>query len=449
MKKKYLSFILLIISFSVAHGQEKEINLDALSLEDAVEYSLANAPSMNVQRLKERQAEYKLSQTKLDYLPDIYATSDLRRNIIIPSTPIPASMINPSAPADELMYMRFNTPWSSGAGLNLAFDIFNPETFGRKSEQEKQVKISRFDSQIAENDLRATISQAYIDGVIAQTQLDALAADTAYYAALLRDAETLYKREKISLADKNNAEMNHNASLTRFHQAKNILHNAKINLLLNLGEELNDEKINLLRLSDDIQSLYAKVTANQWANSENSLSQSRQAELVSLSELKTKNAMWKYAPSLSLSGYYGANYFGKELKLGNADRWFGNSFVALSLRIPISQSLSTAKEIFQLHMQEQMERENLRDLRNNRMGELSRELAQLETYKNNYQLKQTNLKLMAENIAAKQLQLQKGYILESEFSSEKLREQNALQEYLQAAYDVLSASINMEKLAKN
>ncbi|MDO5664663.1 MAG: TolC family protein [Bacteroidia bacterium] len=449
MKKIYLFLFLLTLSVLSLSAQEKAININALTLEDAIDYSLIHSPAVTVQRLKEQQAEYKLSQTKLDYLPNIYATSDLRRNIIIPSTPIPASMINPSAPEDELMYMRFNTPWSSGAGLNLAFDIFNPETIGRKSEQEKQVKISQLDSRIAENDLRANVSQAYIDCAIAQAQLDAITADTAYYAELFKEAKTLYKRENISLADKNNSKMNYNASLTRFYQAKNILHNAKINLLLNLGEELSEEKLNQLELSDDIQSLYAKMSSNQLTYGESSLSQSRQTELISLSEIRTKNAVLKYAPSLSLSGYYGANYFGKELKLSNTDKWFGNSFVALSLRIPISQSLSTAKEVSQLRMQEQIERENLRALQNNRVGELSRELAQLETYKENYQLKQTNLKLMSENIVAKKLQLEKGYVLESEFSSEKLREQNALQEFLQAAYDVLSAYINLDKLMKN
>jgi outer membrane protein TolC len=123
--------------------------------------------------------------------------------------------------------------------------------------------------------------------------------------------------------------------------------------------------------------------------------------------------------------------------------------VALSLQIPISRSLSTAKEVSRLRIQEQLERENLRDVKNNRLGELSRELARLETCKNTYRLKQSNMKLITQNIVAKQAQLQKGYTLESEFLSEKLREQNALQEYLQAAYDLLSAYINLEKLTKN
>lgn len=449
MKKTYILSLVWVVSLLSVSGQEKTTDLNTLTLERAINYSLAHSPAIIVQRLKEQQAAYKLSQIKLDYLPDIYATSDLRRNIIIPSTPIPASMINPSAPEDELMYMRFNTPWSSGAGLNVTFDIFNPETAGLKSEQEKQLKISQFDSRIAENELRATVSQAYIDCAIAQAQLDAISADTAYYATLSREAEDLYRREKVSLTDKNNAEMNYNASLARFHQAKNILHNSRINLLMCLGVEPDEYELDQLRLSDDIQSLYSKMMSGKVLSDENPLSQRRQAELVSLSEIRTRNAVWKYAPSLSLSGYYGANYFGKELKLGNTNRWFGNSFVALSLRIPISRSLSTAKEVSRLRIQEQLEHENLRDVRSSRLGELSRELDRLETCKNTYRLKQANLKLITQNVEAKQVQLQKGYLLESEFSSEKLREQNALQEYLQAAYDLLSAYINLEKLMRN
>lgn len=221
--KKISSSLIVIMFFLSVSGQEKTASVGAPTLEAAVDYSLAHSPSVAVRRLKERQAEYKLSEIKLDYLPDVYATTDLRRNIVIPSTPIPASMLNPSAAEGELMYMRFNTPWTSGTGLNLAFDIFNPETFGRKAEQEKQVQISRFDSQMAENELRANVSQAYVDCAIAQTQFDALVADTAYYATLLREAEGLYARGKISLADRNNTEMNRNASLVRLHQAEEIL----------------------------------------------------------------------------------------------------------------------------------------------------------------------------------------------------------------------------------
>lgn len=157
----------------------------------------------------------------------------------------------------------------------------------------------------------------------------------------------------------------------------------------------------------------------------------------------------KYAPSLSLTGYYGANYFGRELKPGDPDRWFGNSFLALSLRVPISRSLSTAKEVSRLRVEEQLERENLREIKNSRLAELSKERDRVETLRETYGLKLANMNLMKQQVVAREIQFQKGYLLESEFLSEKLREQNAQQEYLQAAYDLLSACINLEKLMKN
>lgn len=449
---KHIYLFLLFVSLSVLSlfAQEKAINLNVLSLEDAVSYSLTNSPSLNVQRLKEQQATEKLAQTKLDYLPTIYASSELRRNLIISATPIPASMINPSASKDELMYMRFNTPWNSGAGLNLTFDIFNPETFGRKSEQEKQVNISRLDTEIFKNDLQANVSQAYIDCVIAQTQLTSMIADSAYYGNLLKEATDLFARDKITLVDKNNSELNYNASLSRLSRAQTVLHNAKLALLFYLGEETNEEKLSELTLSDDISSLYAKMLTNHTSLAQGaSLSQSRQAELVSLSELRMKNAALKYAPTLSLSGYYGANYFGHELNLGNTDRWFGTSYLGLSLRIPITRSLSTAKEVSQLRLQEQAERENLREMENQKANDISRVANQLETNKTNYSLKENNLALTKQNLAAKQLQFEKGYILESELFSEKMKQQNAMQEYLQAAYDVLSGYIELQRLVKN
>ena len=133
--------------------------MDNLTLESALTYSLAHSPTVVKQRLKSQQAGYQLEQIKREYLPDIYASSELRRNIVIPSTPIPASMINPSSPDGELMYMRFNTPWSSGAGNQCCISIFfNPETAGRKLMQERSLNISRLDSRISENELRASVA---------------------------------------------------------------------------------------------------------------------------------------------------------------------------------------------------------------------------------------------------------------------------------------------------
>lgn len=448
MRIKIITIISFISISLFSQENDRRSILSNLSLNDAVNYSLNNSPSLNIQRFKEQQKQEKLAQTKLDYLPDVYATSDLRRNIIIPTTPIPAFMIDPSASDDELMYMRFNTPWSSGAGLNVTFDLFNPATAGKKSEQEKQLLISRIDTQISENDLRAEVSQAYIDCVIAQSQLESLAADTLYFFRLMQETEKLYQLGKTATTERNLAEINHNDARSRYFQAKNILYDSKINLLNKLGVSTDDFSVDLLNLTDDIESLYLKMVDKKPVSLNQSLSQSRLSEELSLSQLRTRHTKLQYLPTLSLTGYYGANYFGKDLQLTNSDKWFGNSFLALSLRIPITQSFSTSKAVSQQKFQEMIAHENLREFQNSRNSEISKELSLLENLTNDYALKQTNLKLRNENLIARSAEKEKGYILESEFWNEKMLEQNARQEYLQAAYEVLSAYVRIERLMK-
>ena len=448
---KKISILLSLFLFALsAFSQKKEtgIFLKPFSLDDAIEHALHNSPELNIQRLKERQEREELAQTRLDALPEVYGTSDMRRNLIIPRTPIPAHMIDPSAPEDELMYMRFNTPWSSGAGLNVTFDLFNPETAGKRSEQKKQLSISRMEVDISENALRAELTQAYIDCAIARSQVESTIADTIYFYTLRQEMENLFQLGKIPMIQKNLSEINHNAAVARYLQAENILHDAQVNLLNRMGEESDGNNPDWLNLSDDIESLYVKLTAGNPSVGNRSLSQSKLSQQLALSQLKTRHMKLRYLPTISLTGYYGANYFGRDLQLGNGDKWFGNSFVALSLHIPISQSFSTSKGVSQLRLQEMIDHENLREFQNNRNNALSKELAQLENLTRDYLLKHRILELRIENLSARGAEKQKGYIPESDFQNEKQLERNARREFLQAAYEVLSAYVRIDRLMK-
>lgn len=446
MKKYTLLGLILCSVFVPAAGQDAPVQLESLSLQQAVDYSLRHAPEIVVSQLKQKQAENQLSQVKLSNLPEIYATSDLRRNLIIPSTPIPASMINPNAQEGEIMYMRFNTPWTMASGLNLSYDIFNPQTIGKKSEQTQQLKINSLSTQIAENNTRWDVSQSYIDCVIAKAQLETVTADTAYYHDLLQETSRLYGLEKVSLIDHNNALLQYHASLERFQQAQDIFQQSKVSLLLNLGIQPDEGKATILCPSDDIQALYVQMTDKDAKSPATKLDVARQNEVLALSQLKRRNVALKYAPTLSLSGYYGANFYDRQLSLGNADRWFGNSFVALSLRVPISRSLNTAKEVEQWKIQEQMDRETLRQMQNADEANAVKSLSRIETLKKTYLLKQADIRLIDENMVAQHKLFEKGYMTSCDFSAALLKLQNARQQYLKAAYDVLSAVISLEKI---
>lgn len=441
--KRSISLLLLLSLTLLLPAQE--LRPERLTLEETIAYALEHAPERIRQKLMVDEAAIRLNETRLQQLPDIYASSDLRRNLIIPSTPVPAHLFDPDASEGELMYLRFNTTWNASAGLNLSYDLFNPEKVNSVGEQKQQLKIQQYDEMISEKELREQIAIAYAECVIAEEQLRSCRQDTSYYALLLRNAGDLYEKEQLSLVEKNEIQKAYNESVANCLRAEKIAADTGANLLFLAGAKVTPQTVAALQLEEDIPSLLAKV--DQPASTTltgKELEVMKQNERMSLAALRTRSAEWKYAPTLTLNGYLGTNYYNNELQLFNDRYWRGNSYLGLSLKIPISQSLSTAKEVSRLRLQQRLEEASLLEIRNRQEKERMEEASQLVVLRESYRLSDENLVLSMQNLKAAQMQYEKEYILQQQLLSEQLKAQLAWQNYLQAAYDLFTGLVSMK-----
>jgi outer membrane protein TolC len=207
--------------------------------------------------------------------------------------------------------------------------------------------------------------------------------------------------------------------------------------------DLTTDKIETLILQEDIQTLLQKIK-QRLRSDYSDLEEARQLEVVDLAALRIRSASLKYAPTLTLNGYYGTNYYNNEFSLFNNDYWRGNSYIGLSLRIPITQSLNTAKEVSRLHLRKMIESENLREIRNNRNKERLKELTLLRAREENYQLNQQNWEMSQQNSLAFQMQFDKGYIQQSDLLNEQQKIKQTRHQFLQSAYDLFSSIITMK-----
>ena len=441
--KRSISLLLLLSLTLLLPAQE--LRPERLTLEETIAYALEHAPERIRQKLMVDEAAIRLNETRLQQLPDIYASSDLRRNLIIPSTPVPAHLFDPDASEGELMYLRFNTTWNALAGLNLSYDLFSPEKVHRVGEQKQQLKIQQYDEMISDRELREQIAIAYAECVIAKEQLRSCRQDTSYYALLLRNAGDLYEKEQLSLVEKNEIQKAYNESVANCLRAEKIAADTGANLLFLAGAKVTPQTVAALQLEEDIPSLLAKV--DQPASTTltgKELEVMKQNERMSLAALRTRSAEWKYAPTLTLNGYLGTNYYNNELQLFNDRYWRGNSYLGLSLKIPISQSLSTAKEVSRLRLQQRLEEASLLEIRNRQEKERMEEASQLVVLRESYRLSDENLVLSMQNLKAAQMQYEKEYILQQQLLSEQLKAQLAWQNYLQAAYDLFTGLVSMK-----
>lgn len=439
MYKSIFIYINIVLFSAVAFAQE------TYTLDKAVTYAMDHSPVLNINKLKLQEASIQVDESKLQYVPDIYLSGDLRRNLIIPATPVPANVFDPSASEGELMYLKFNTKWNSSAGLNMKYDLFNPEKVNSVAKQQHQLRIQEYDTEMSEAELKEKVALAYADCIIAEEQVKLLKDDVVYFEELLDNANQLFKKEQISLSEKNDANRAYNESVSKFQEAEKIAGDRKAELLYLIGKDVTSENIESLFLEEDIPSLLEKVEQKKTSkNILNDLEVLRQQEVTNLASLKVKSAQLKYAPTLSLNGYLGSNYYNNDFSLFNNNHWRGNSYIGLSVMLPISRSLNTTKEVSRLRLQQQMETENLRDIRNKQEKERLNNLSLLQVRQKNYQLSRDSWEMSLQNSKAVQLQYEKGYIRQSDLLNEQQKAGQYRHNFLQAAYDLFNILITMD-----
>lgn len=439
MYKSIFIYINIVLFSAVAFAQE------TYTLDKAVTYAMDHSPVLNINKLKLQEASIQVDESKLQYVPDIYLSGDLRRNLIIPATPVPANVFDPSASEGELMYLKFNTKWNSSAGLNMKYDLFNPEKVNSVAKQQHQLRIQEYDTEMSEAELKEKVALAYADCIIAEEQVKLLKDDVVYFEELLDNANQLFKNEQISLSEKNDANRAYNESVSKFLEAEKIAGDRKAELLYLIGKDVTSENIESLFLEEDIPSLLEKVEQKKTSkNILNDLEVLRQQEVTNLASLKVKSAQLKYAPTLSLNGYLGSNYYNNDFSLFNNNHWRGNSYIGLSVMLPISRSLNTTKEVSRLRLQQQMETENLRDIRNKQEKERLNNLSLLQVRQKNYQLSRDSWEMSLQNSKAVQLQYEKGYIRQSDLLNEQQKAGQYRHNFLQAAYDLFNILITMD-----
>lgn len=439
MYKSIFIYINIVLFSAVAFAQE------TYTLDKAVTYAMDHSPVLNINKLKLQEASIQVDESKLQYVPDIYLSGDLRRNLIIPATPVPANVFDPSASEGELMYLKFNTKWNSSAGLNMKYDLFNPEKVNSVAKQQHQLRIQEYDTEMSEAELKEKVALAYADCIIAEEQVKLLKDDVVYFEELLDNANQLFKKEQISLSEKNDANRAYNESVSKFLEAEKIAGDRKAELLYLIGKDVTSENIESLFLEEDIPSLLEKVEQKKTSkNILNDLEVLRQQEVTNLASLKVKSAQLKYAPTLSLNGYLGSNYYNNDFSLFNNNHWRGNSYIGLSVMLPISRSLNTTKEVSRLRLQQQMETENLRDIRNKQEKERLNNLSLLQVRQKNYQLSRDSWEMSLQNSKAVQLQYEKDYIRQSDLLNEQQKAGQYRHNFLQAAYDLFNILITMD-----
>ncbi len=443
MKVKIILFLFFTVSFLYqAIAQKKELPGN-LSLKEAQKLALENNPGLRVKSLNAALSKKQVEQARWERIPDIYANYDVKRNLIIPTTPVPAKAFNPDAPEGKIMPLKFMTNWTSNAGLNAKVDLFNPQTHGQIREAKQKAAISRTDKEIASNNLRFKVGEDYGACMIAEIQLRLAVADTVNKNKILKMTQEQYEAGRLKITDLNLIASEKSTALSNYLKAKKILANARLQLTADLGYTPSQKHHFIL--TDSISGLLSEYKT-QTGDTANSLSLKKWNQQKALTEIQLQNTRATFLPTVSLNGFYGTNFYDNDFDLFNSQNWYGNSYVGVSIKLPLTEGLDRVKKIEALQLQSKSDQSSYQEQLNQVQLDKLQAMNDLLYKERDLFQKKKNMERVRKTLQATTEQFENGRLLSGDWAKSNFAYQQAKTAYLQAAYDFIVAKMKLEKV---
>ncbi|MEZ4773354.1 MAG: TolC family protein [Bacteroidia bacterium] len=407
---KKLLFILPIL-FSVNSFAQ------TLSLTDCIDAALNNKADIQAIRTENTIAGLQSQELLAKYLPQVSLSYEYRYNPIIPSQIIPVGEFAP-IPTDETRAIKFGTAWQQNAGISVYQPIIDASVKSRIEESRINERIKNADLQIASEELIYEVMKTFSAVYLRSIQQQNAVIDTARTFRSWELIKARFEEGKVLKTELNKALLNHHNTLAQLRQAESEKVKEQIYLSFLTGLPLTTvfesafdfgpfETPGLFDLSPELEM--------------DSIPSIRQLHYQGgLARLQMKNEKKKYIPTVGLQGFLGANQFSDSFSPFQSNSWYGNSYVGLSVKIPILISENTPNRISQFATQSEGIRYRIEEQKNQlnqNILQLSQDIMYLNTQ---IEMSGENIGLMEENIQILQDRFQEGQINAYDLNSQEL-----------------------------
>lgn len=415
------TLLLLSVFFgSILHAQDKQIRLsECLRLAIANKANiLAVKTDLLVSNLQELEARNK-------YMPQLSLAYEYRYNPVVASQIIPIGQLSPTA-SDEMRAVQFGTKWQQTAGINLTQPVIDFSIKSKIAESGINEKVKQADMQIAEDELKYEVLRSFGKLLVYTQQLESAVVDTARTYKSYALIKNKFEERRVLKTDVNKALLNHNNAMASYKTAGSELVKEKIYLSFLTTIPVDQ----LLDRAIDFSPLLSRDFSTDIGNV-------RFDEMASVRQLNFKETLlqqqvtsekYKYRPSLNIIGYMGANQYAEKFDPVMPNSWFGNSYVGLSLKMPLSGE-NTRYKVRQLQAQMQGVAHNRTETENKLMKDYLQAGEDIRKFREQLNLAVNNVALMTENISIFQQRFTAGQYNASDLNLQELdllKEKNSL-----------------------
>ncbi|WP_329905515.1 TolC family protein [Porphyromonas pogonae] len=441
---------------NILHAQQSlQDTLSHLTWNDVSEITMRHHRDILIGEQEVLNAQKERGIKTAELFPIIKGTGNIRHNIKIQQTPMPAKLIDPNAPWDEMTTVKMGSKWGSAVGLQADWTLFDPEVQGERQSAVYSIKEKMLDKAITINQKKQNALKAFAAFVVSNEQLTSTVADTISAYENYRYNKELFSKEKILKEELNKSYAALIDSKIRYDEAWKIERSAKAELLSSMGLRPTNQFIEALATDETLFSMITdrlnNYTGDKWQTYTKNKSLTIQKLDIEIDKAKHNIKIDKlsFLPKLSLNAYYGANFYSKDIDLGHRDKWYGNSFIALNVTLPLTGIYTNASKLSQSKTQEiiallQYEKES-----NLRLNEIQKAVMEIQYRQKTYDSKKEAVTLYNENFNTAKLRYSKGYLLEKDLKNEEFKYKQSLADQMQAAYNLIVSLIDYQAAIQN
>jgi outer membrane protein len=421
--KKSLLYILLAFPFAV-QGQ-------SLSIQQLWENADQNLKYQQNQ-LQSQIMQQELMEIKTNRIPVFYIDANIQRNLITPTTPVPAIAFDPNAQEGAIIPLKFATKWSSKAGVQVEWNIFDPKRHVEEKQKELEIQKSELEQKLTLQNWKKDATLIYASIVFATEQYNQAQEDSKIYEEIVSINKERFEAGREPSANYIAAQQELERHKIQVYDAWAVLQEAD----LELRRYTNLDSIQ--HISSNFEDIRNSLQNFDSANYDiASLEVDK-----SISDLQLSSVKRQLLPTLSFNGYLGQQYFSNELKLTRKEEWFGNSFVNLALRIPLSGYFTSQSTIRKIALNAELIGKQIKDIASNENIDDTQKNLKITVAETKIESFRKIERLALQSKNEQQAAYTAGRILLTDYSQSIMNFKKAKQDLWQAQYDLLKLLID-------
>lgn len=433
-----VALLLLSMSISAQHS---------FSLKEAQAYGLENNIKVRNAQLDVQLAKKQVMETVAIGLPHLTAEAQWQNFIDIPTTVMPASMMNPAAPADSMIEMQLGTEQNASSSLTVSQLLFDGTYIVGLRASKTFKRLSERTMHLTKRQIQDSIAVAYFNVLLIEKNKDFFTTLVDVHEHILEEIQARYEMGFVEDIDVDRMTLVLSDIQTQSDNINRMADVSHLYLKLVLGIPLSEK----LELTDSLSGILSqnKRFSLEQPNIQNRLEYQLAETHVKLSKLDMQRYQSAWLPSIAAFGTYSENAMRDEFNFLEDGNWYPTKMIGVKATFNIFDGFSRRAKIQQARLKLEQSKNNQYNLEQSLFLDYETSKGLYLTAMSKETQTATNLKL-AEKIYKKTLEKYKeGLVSSSELAQAGADFMKSHTEYATSIKELLLSEIKYQRTLGN